>query len=218
MAFFDKLNDLARNITEKTNDAIETSKLSSQVTSARAAAGEELKKIGQFYYDQYAAGEAVDPAIGAFCQAAQAHFEAAGQAQGEIDRIRAEAEAAKAAAAPPVQPATAAVCPACGASNTPGTKFCGGCGAKLEPPAPGVLCPACGTDNAPSTKFCRQCGAKLEAAEPPRPRSCPACGAAVENGGRFCNSCGAKLEELPAGGPGAETSPPPQHSSSRRTE
>lgn len=44
MAFFDKLGDLAKNIGDKTSDAIETNKLNSKINTENAAAGEELKK------------------------------------------------------------------------------------------------------------------------------------------------------------------------------
>ena len=78
MAFFDKLNAFAQNITDKTNDAIETGKLNSKITSEKNLAGEELKKIGTYYYEKFANGEEVDPAILEFCNAAQAHYVAAG--------------------------------------------------------------------------------------------------------------------------------------------
>ena len=46
MAFFDKLNQMAKNIGDKTSDAIETSKLNSKINAETTAAGEDLKKIG----------------------------------------------------------------------------------------------------------------------------------------------------------------------------
>ena len=167
MAFFDKLNDFAKNISDKTTDAIETGKLNGRINSERNLAGEELKKIGQFYYELFASGGEVAPEVREFCQTAKSHYDAAEEAQAEIDRIRAENEAAKAAAAVPVAPEATSggiACPACGAANEPGTKFCRECGAKLEsPPEPEVrLCSACSAELAPGVKFCSQCGAKTE--------------------------------------------------------
>ena len=49
MAFFDKINDFAKNISDKTSDAIETSKLNSKIAAEKLAANEELLKIGQHY-------------------------------------------------------------------------------------------------------------------------------------------------------------------------
>ncbi len=168
MAFLDKLNDFARNIGEKTTDAIETGKLASKVNTERNAAGEELKKIGEYYYNIFAAGGEAAPEVLEFCEAAKAHYDAAAEAQAEIDRIRMENEAAKAAAAAPVQAQPAPVgspCPGCGTVNASGIKFCQNCGTKLEaapPAAPaGNPCPACGTENPIGGKFCQNCGEKL---------------------------------------------------------
>ena len=172
MAFFDKLNDFAKNIGDRTTDAIETGKLNSKVNAEKNLAGEDLKKIGEFYYNLFASGGEVAPEVLEVCQSAKAHYDAAAEAQAEIDRIRAENEAAKAAAAAPVAPAAPAVpaapaglpCSACGTVNEPGTKFCRECGAKLEVPAEPEkrICPACSTEVAPGVKFCSECGQKLE--------------------------------------------------------
>ena len=169
MAFFDKLNQVAKNIGDKTSDAIETGKLNSKVNSEKNLAGEELKKIGEFYYNAWLNGGEIAPEILEVCTAAKAHYDAADEAQAEIDRIRAENEAAKAAAAAPVAPAA--------------------------PTAPaGIVCTACGTANNPGTKFCCNCGNKLEIPAPPEPRLCPNCGATIADGMRFCGECGTKTE------------------------
>ena len=84
MAFFDKLNDFAKNIGDKTTDAIETGKLNSKINAENTAAGEELKKIGAYYYNLFIAGDenkAVAPEVLEFCQNAKAHYEAAAAAQ-----------------------------------------------------------------------------------------------------------------------------------------
>ena len=54
MAFFDKLSTFAQNLTDKANDTIETGKLNSKVNSEKNLAGEELKKIGTYYYEKFA--------------------------------------------------------------------------------------------------------------------------------------------------------------------
>lgn len=164
MAFLDKLNDLAKNIGDKTNDAIETTKLNSKINAEKSAAAEDLKKIGEHYYSLFAAsGEAV-PEVMEFCQSAKAHYDVAADAQSEIERIKAENEAEKTA---PVTQAPAIlvgiVCPSCGAANGAGTKFCQSCGAKLVVAQPQERkCPACGAVVAPSVRFCSECGQKME--------------------------------------------------------
>lgn len=203
MAFFDKLNDFAKNIGDKTSDAIETTKLNSRISSERSAAGEDLKKIGEHYYNLFTAGGEVAPEVVEFCQSAKAHYDAAAEAQAEIERIKAENEAEKAAAAAPIVP-TAQVsgiaCPSCGAVNSEGTKFCQGCGTKLEAPPSvpaGNACPNCGAVNAPGVKFCRECGGRLEVPVPTEPEKqlCPACSTEVAPGVKFCPQCGQKMME-----------------------
>jgi class 3 adenylate cyclase/tetratricopeptide (TPR) repeat protein len=60
-------------------------------------------------------------------------------------------------------------CPACGAPNRSGAKFCGECGHGLavEP------CPECGSENPSGQKFCNECGAALAAAPAPQERFAP---------------------------------------------
>ena len=54
------------------------------------------------------------------------------------------------------------LCPACGAQNAPGVKFCQECGNKLKTESTGI-CPACGKENPVGTRFCGDCGERLEA-------------------------------------------------------
>jgi class 3 adenylate cyclase len=61
-------------------------------------------------------------------------------------------------------------CPACGAENPEGAKFCLECGKRLP-----IVCPNCQARNLPTAKFCNQCGTPLGAAsEQPQPSSPPA--------------------------------------------
>lgn len=65
-------------------------------------------------------------------------------------------------------PSPTAACPACGAGNIFGAKFCQACGRMLSAPvvaspspvAPTatLACPACGAPNLPGAKFCQGCG------------------------------------------------------------
>ena len=163
MAFLDKRTDIAKNAKSGAEDLVETTKLNSKITTDKSAAGEDLKKIGAFYFAMFAAGEEIEPSLLERFQPAAAHYAAAAEAQAEIDRIRAENEAAKAAAAP-AAPAAGLTCPSCGTANPAGTRFCASCGARLEPPAPPEqkLCPGCGSPFAPDARFCNECGTRLE--------------------------------------------------------
>ncbi len=145
MAFFDKLGDIAKNIGDKTNDAIETSKLNSKISSEKSAINEIYKKIGEFYYTKWQEGVVLETESQQFCLEIDEHNKLIAEAQAEIEKIKAESEAAKAATAAaaqqpestetvaqiPVAP-TPRFCTNCGAQVPEGIKFCGTCGTKFE--------------------------------------------------------------------------------------
>lgn len=180
MAFFDKLNEFTKNLGDMTNDAIETTKLNSKVNAEKAAAAEELKKIGEYYYGLYVTEEVAVPEILEFCENAKVHFDAAKEAQDEINRMKAEAEAQRAEREAAIQAAQAAsvqastpvdagqgeiTCTNCGNVNPAGTKFCGGCGTKLEVVVSSPVkrfCTGCGAELKEGLKFCGECGTRVE--------------------------------------------------------
>lgn len=218
MALFDKIGDFARNIGDKTSDAIETGKLNSKINQEKNLAAEEWKKIGEFYYNFYINGSEVAPEVTEFCEAAKAHLAAAEEAKSEIERIKAENEAAAKAAAeakaaeeaiasapiPEASQQTVAelTCTECGAEIPEGRKFCSECGAKVvipEPEPAANVCPNCGAAIAEGKKFCGECGTKIEIPEPaepepPKPKICTGCGAEIPEGRKFCGECGTKVE------------------------
>lgn len=150
MAFFNKLNDLAKNIGDRTNDAIETGKLTAKIHTERNAASEDLKKIGEHYYHIFAAGGEVPEELAEIFQSAKAHFEAAESAQLEIDRIKAENAAEKNASK----------------EAEDGLGVAAAVAAAAPEPEPAVpvkrFCSNCGTEAAGDTRFCSECGTKLE--------------------------------------------------------
>ena len=185
MAFFDKLNEFTKNLGDMTNDAIETTKLNSKVNAEKTAAGEELKKIGEYYYGLYATEGIVVPEILEFCEAAKAHFDAAEEAQAEIDKIKEAQEAAKAEKEAAAQAAAAASMQAAQMA-TP-----------VETVAGEIVCTNCGNVNPAGTKFCGGCGTKLEIPEvpaEPAKRFCTGCGAELKDGLKFCGECGTRVE------------------------
>jgi ribosomal protein L40E len=115
-----------------------------------------LARIGQAVYDEHKRS-------GKYSEFSELYGEAE-----DIDRLlqrkQAEVEQAERAAEEKKlaeqRDRDARVCRSCGATNEPGVKFCGECGAKLGAPET-ARCPKCGADNAPGTKFCGECGAKL---------------------------------------------------------
>jgi len=201
MAFFDKLNQMAKNIGDKTSDAIETSKLNSKINAETTAAGEDLKKIGEFYYNRFISLGDAEPEVLEFCQNAKSHYDAVSEAQAEINRIKTENEAEKSIATTPVTPvapiSNTIICPNCGTSNGEKVKFCCSCGSKLEicvQHPSSITCQSCNTKNEPGVKFCCECGNKLESCTQPEKRACSACNTEMDAGIKFCPNCGQKME------------------------
>ena len=90
MDLFDKIGNIAKNIGDRTNDAIEITKLNAKIATEKSAVAEDLKKIGEFYYKKFADEEPIDTEIQEFCDNAASHYEAIDQAQAEIERIKKE--------------------------------------------------------------------------------------------------------------------------------
>ena len=62
------------------------------------------------------------------------------------------------------------------------------------------ICPRCGTSNLPGSKFCYKCGAQLPHAMLPDKKICQGCHAANALTSEFCYRCGLKLPEQAAFG------------------
>ena len=166
MAFLDKLSGVAKNLGDKAGEAIETTKLNSKISSEKSAIEGVYKKIGEYYYQQYKSGVVLPEEAAVFCTEIDGHNTAIEEAKAEIDRIKTETAAAAAApAAPspapvPVLADEGIICPSCANENPRGTKFCQGCGEKLEVSDKRIC--SCGVELAPGVRFCGKCGAKFE--------------------------------------------------------
>lgn len=109
------MGGIAKNIGDKTGEMLAVNKLNSKIHAEQQAAAEELRKIGEYYYNLFLSGGQTAPEIAEFCQSAKSHYD----------------EAAQTAAQTPAAP-DGTVCPSCGASAAPGVKFCPECGAPLS--------------------------------------------------------------------------------------
>lgn len=168
MAFLDKLNSIAKNVGDKANDTIEITKLNAKIAGEKSTITDLYKKIGEYYYEKHAQGEAVTPDAEELFAAVDASNKLIEEAKAQIEAIKAEPVPAPAVFeqnASPVDdaPQQGAVCPSCGSVNSADTKFCSQCGTKVEQSAPQVkFCPNCGTKAENGVKFCCQCGTKIE--------------------------------------------------------
>jgi len=90
MAFFEKLNKMAKVIEEKTSDSLELSKLTAKAGNAEIGFNNDIKKIGEFYYEFFLNGGTVEPNILATLQSAKTNQETMVQARADIEALNAE--------------------------------------------------------------------------------------------------------------------------------
>ena len=103
MGFFDQLGDVAKNIGksagdfakqvgDKTNDALEISKLNTKISAENAEIEKEKKKLSDALFERFARGEKVPEEVKEFCDNIKSHLL-------NIDGFKEEIEKVKAAAA-----------------------------------------------------------------------------------------------------------------------
>ena len=128
MALLDKINDFAKTATEKTNNAIEITKLSAKVESEQRNLNDIIRKIGEYYVAKIDSGEVLDEEV-------MKIFEGVSDKRKAIAEMRAEIESLKApktAAEPPKTEDSMKFCPFCGKQLDVSAKFCLNCG-KQQP-------------------------------------------------------------------------------------
>ena len=125
MALIDKINDFAKTATEKTNNAIEITKLSAKIDSEQRTLNDIIRKIGEYYVAKIDSGEVLDEEV-------MAIYEGVLASRNSIAEMRAEVEALKAPKTNSAVSAEQKVCPFCGKPLDVSAKFCLHCG-KQQP-------------------------------------------------------------------------------------
>ena len=149
MAFFDKLNEMAKNVSEKANDSWETNKLVGDINLTKGNIQAYQRELGEFYWAKFAVGEQLEEEAMLICDKIVAAQDKIRELEAQIDQIKAESEARKAervaekaerkaaekaevAAAKAeeagIEKPAAPTCAGCGAVLAEGQKFCGECG------------------------------------------------------------------------------------------
>ena len=160
MAFFDKLNEMTKIVSEKASDSLATNNLVAEINLTKGNIQALQRELGEFYWAKFAVGEKLDDEAMFICDKIVLAHDKIKVLENQIEQIKAEGEARKAEraaekaekeaaeeaekAAEKVEEAEKAaekagiekpVCTGCGAELTEGVKFCSQCGtpAAAEP-------------------------------------------------------------------------------------
>ena len=153
MAFFDRLNEMAKTVSEKTNDSLEINKLIGEINLTKGNIQSFQRELGEHFWAKFVTGEQFDDKAMMICDKIVAAQDKIHDMEAQIAQIKAEGEARKAEreaeraerkaaekAAEAEQAAERAgiekepvpVCTECGAVLAEGQKFCGECGKPVE--------------------------------------------------------------------------------------
>jgi rubrerythrin len=113
MAFFDDVKKLGKSVAEKGKDAIEITKLNSQISGEKDKMKDMFAKIGEQVFANFKMGN--DQGFGEWCTQLQ-------EAEGRIAELQQKVLEIK----------NASKCPSCGAEISNETAFCPKCGAKVN--------------------------------------------------------------------------------------
>lgn len=102
MGFFDQLGDVAKNIGksagdfakqvgDKTNDALEISKLNTKISAENAEIEKEKKKLSDALFERFARGEEVPEEVKEFCDNIKSHLLNIDGFKEEIEKVKAAA-------------------------------------------------------------------------------------------------------------------------------
>jgi hypothetical protein len=99
MAFFDKLQEVAKTIGDKTSetmkvvgdktsDAVEITKQKAKISSEKSAIADVKKQIGELVWNKYSEGETVPEDVAALCATIQEHLDVIAGAEAEIENVK----------------------------------------------------------------------------------------------------------------------------------
>lgn len=131
MAFFDRLNEMAKTVSEKTNDSLEINKLIGEINLTKGNIQSFQRELGEHFWAKFVTGEQFDDEAMMICDKIVAAQDKIHDMEAQIAQIKAEGEARKAERAG-IEKEPVPVCTECGAVLAEGQKFCGECGKPVE--------------------------------------------------------------------------------------
>ena len=139
-----RLSNAGQGVAKHTKNFTEITRLNGAIAEQERQADALLRELGQACYDRHQD----DPyyPYAAQIQGIREAYAQIAQYQAQIRQIKG-----------------IRICPQCGAEVGPDSAFCGGCGAKMEPPEghEGRVCPKCGSPAGEDSQFCAVCGTRL---------------------------------------------------------
>ncbi len=160
MAFFDKLTEVAKNVTDRAADGLETNRLTGDIALEKGNIQCYQRELGEFYWAKFALGEKLEEEAMLICDKIVVAQERIKNLEAQIEQIKAEREAEKAerkaekAAAEAAAKAEAAA----QAMETAGLERSE---AEEESKPEKPICQWCGVEAAPGQKFCGECGKRI---------------------------------------------------------
>lgn len=80
--------DTAGKAADKAGDIVEIGKLKAKITSAKSDISAKQKKIGEYYFQQYMEGAAVDAAVGGMCEDIKEQLERIEELEKKIQDVK----------------------------------------------------------------------------------------------------------------------------------
>ncbi|MEA5026089.1 hypothetical protein SDC9_116798 [bioreactor metagenome] len=153
MSIFDKIGEGVKNLTEKANDVVEITKISTKIGAEKNVITTLKTRMGEIIWEQYQAGKVLDPAMLESCEKIKESLLAIDKLEAEINRIKGEC--------------ANQLCKNCGAEIKKDAKFCLKCGTRVteeedKQSAATKQCPACNAYLTPDVKFCPECGYQFD--------------------------------------------------------
>lgn len=151
MEFFNdlgkKFSQAARSVQERTREGVESTKLTVNISAARAELDSRLAALGRAYYEHVVNG--APEADESLIRAVRESIAQIESLSAQRDRVRQQTR-----------------CPACGSAQPVDARFCANCGRPMPEKPPETAAPADGV------QYCEQCGAMREGDA----RFCAVCG------------------------------------------
>jgi hypothetical protein len=163
MGFLDDLGKGLNKVGKRTSDMAAVAKLKLEITKHKSGIDKKYETLGSKYYLMAKEGGSPDESMDILVNEINELFQNIENVQAEINKLNAEAEPVK----EDIMPEENFNCSSCGITLKKGTKFCGGCGEKVEeipvpePAAALKKCPNCDAEVG-DAKFCNACGTSLE--------------------------------------------------------